>query len=115
MKTILLCLLNTGLMVVGQVLFKLGSNGKDMSGVDKILHVMFSPIILCALFLYACTTVLWLYILSKVEISYAYPFQALAFPVVLIISSLLFHEAISLNRWIGVIIIFLGVYIAVMR
>lgn len=115
MKMTILCLINTAFMVVGQILFKLGSNGKDMSGIKNILLVFFSPIILIALFLYGCTTILWLYILSKVEISFAYPIQALAFPVVLIISAVLFHEVIPINRWIGVAVIFLGVYIAVMK
>lgn len=113
MKMTLLCLLNTMLMVIGQMLFKIGSKGKEFNSIISIISVLFSPVVLLALCLYAGTTVLWLYILSKVEISYAYPIQALAFPIVLVMSSFVFHEQIPLNRWIGALIVFAGVFIAV--
>lgn len=113
--TTILCLLNTLLMVIGQTLFKIGSNGKQFDSVQNIIKVIFSPVILLALTIYAGTTILWLYILSKTELSFAYPIQALAFPLVLIISSILFHEQIPIQRWAGIALIFAGVYIAVFQ
>lgn len=113
MKMTLLCLLNTALLVAGQMLFKLGSTGREINSLASIVSLIFNPVILTALCLYAGTTLLWLYILSKVNISFAYPIQALAFPVVLILASVLFHETIPLNRWLGVAIIFIGVFVAV--
>ena len=77
-----------------------------------MVHLLFAPTIIIALGLYAFTACLWLYILSRTPMSFAYPFQALAFPLVLMLSAMLFHEPIPLNRWIGVIIIVLGVIIA---
>lgn len=115
MKEFLLCILNTLLLVCGQILFKLGSSEKKISTLSDLISLVFSPIILLALVLYACTTLLWLYILSRVKLSYAYPIQALAFPIVLVMSAMIFHEQIPLNRWIGVIIIFAGVYIAIFK
>lgn len=115
MKDTLLCLINTLMLVCGQMLFKLGSNGKKISNVSDILSLLFSPVILAALTLYGITTLLWLYILSKVKLSFAYPIQALAFPIVLIASTLLFHEKIPLNRWVGVGVIVAGVYIAIYK
>ena len=64
MKMTLLCLLNTGLMVTGQILFKVGSQGKTLSSISDMVRLMFSPVVLVALCLYAGTTMLWLYILS---------------------------------------------------
>lgn len=115
MKDFLLCILNTALLACGQMLFKLGSNGKSINKLSDIISLVLSPVILLALMLYAGTTLLWLYILSRVKLSYAYPIQALAFPVVLITSALIFHEQIPINRWLGVGIIFIGVYIAIFR
>lgn len=115
MRLTVLCLINTALMVTGQILFKIGSRGRTLASVKDILVMMFSPVILLALCIYAGTTVLWLFILNKAELSFAYPIQALAFPAVLLISSLIFHENIPLNRWLGVGIIFLGVYIAIYK
>lgn len=103
------------MMALGQILFKLGSNGKTLAGITDIFSLLFSPIILTALAVYGCTTILWLYILSKVKISFAYPIQALAFPIVLISSSLIFHEKIPLNRWVGVAVIVIGTYIAIFK
>lgn len=115
MKEIFLCLLNTLLMVCGQILFKLGSNGKSINKVSDIISLVFSPAILLALTLYAGTTLLWLYILSRTKLSFAYPIQALAFPIVLIASSFIFREYIPINRWIGVGIIFIGVIVAIYK
>ena len=112
MKTTLLCLLNTILMASGQMLFKYGSAGHDIAGIQNIIKLLFSPVVLLALCLYGGTTMLWLYILSNTSISYAYPIQALAFPIVLISSMFLFHEQIPLSRWIGVFIIIVGVCVA---
>lgn len=115
MKMTLLCLLNTALMVCGQILFKIGSRGRELSSLLDMIKLMFSPVVLVALCLYAGTTMLWLYILSKVDISFAYPIQALAFPVVMIASAFIFHEQIPTIRWVGVIIIFIGVLLVVQK
>ena len=112
MKMMLLCLLNTALMATGQMLFKYGSQGKNITGIVDIIRLFFSPAVFCALCLYAATTGLWLYILSRVPISFAYPVQALAFPLVLAASMLVFKENISVSRWIGVAVIVCGVVIA---
>lgn len=115
MKEIILCLINVCMMALGQMLFKIGSNEKNLSNFMDVFSLLFSPIILVALVLYGCTTLLWLYILSKVKISFAYPIQALAFPIVLILSSLIFREEIPINRWIGVVVIVIGTYIAIYK
>lgn len=112
MKMTLLCLLNTALLVTGQILFKVGSNGKQLSSIEDVIRMLFSPVILAALCLYAGTTVLWLYILSRTPMSHAYPIQALAYPVVLLLSMLLFKEPVSMTKWIGVAVIVFGVIIA---
>ncbi|MDD3346474.1 EamA family transporter [Oscillibacter sp.] len=112
MKMTLLCLLNTCLMATGQMLFKVGSGGKELHGVVDIIRLFFTPVVLVALCLYAATTGLWLYILSRMPISHAYPIQALAFPLVLLASMVFFHEQISVTKWIGIAVIVCGVFIA---
>ncbi len=112
MKMTLLCLLNTLLMSTGQMMFKYGSRGKEISSVLDILRLFFSPVVFAALCLYAATTGLWLYILNHMPMSHAYPIQALAYPIVLTASIFLFQEHVSVTRWVGVAVICLGVYIA---
>lgn len=113
MKIILLCLTNVILMASGQMIFKLGTKGRIIDSLSSAINVMLTPVVLVGLFVYACATILWLYILSKVPISFAYPIQALAFPLVLLLSTLFFKETISISRWIGIALIMLGTFIAV--
>ncbi len=112
MKTISLCLLNTAMMAAGQILFKLGAGGKPLESPLDVIRLFFEPVVFCALCIYAAATGLWLYILSRTPISQAYPIQALAFPLVLAMSMLIFHENVSVIKWIGVFMIVCGVAIA---
>ena len=112
MKTMLICLLNTALMATGQILFKAGSIGYKINSILDIIRLFFTPVVFFAVCIYAGTTALWLFILNRTPISYAYPIQALAFPIVLTVSIVFFNESVSVMRWIGVAIIVLGVTIA---
>lgn len=100
------------MLALGQILFKYGSTGKEIGSIFDIIKLFFSPVIFVGLILYACTTGLWLYILSKIPLSFAYPIQALAFPIVLVISTFLFKENISVSKFIGVCFICFGVFVA---
>ena len=112
MRNTALCLLNVVLLLCGQLLFKYGARNREVSSVTDVVKLMFSPPILIAVVVYAVATLLWIYILTKIPISYAYPIQALAFPLVVVMSSFLFNEKIPTNRWIGIGIIILGVLVA---
>lgn len=107
--------MNVALLVIGQLLFKAGTEGKTFSSITDVIKIMSSPPVLIGLVLYAFTTILWLYILSKIPISRAYPIQALAYPIVLIAASLFFDENVTVNRWIGVGIIFVGLIVVVQK
>ncbi|MDR2712199.1 MAG: EamA family transporter [Clostridiales bacterium] len=111
MKYFFLCLLNVISLVTGQVLFKVGTNGKTIDSTGALIKTVFSPLIFSGLILYVFTTMLWLYILSKMPISRAYPIQALAYPLVLILAQFIFNEHITTTRWIGMGIVFAGVII----
>ena len=109
MKYILLCVLNVLLVAAGQMFFRAGAGDKNFNSPGSIIRVFFTPMILTGFLMYAMSTILWLYILSKIPISRAYPIQALIFPLVLVLSRFLFNEQVTPVRWIGVGIIFIGV------
>lgn len=79
------------------------------SGVAMILRALLSPLVISGLTLHVLALVAWLYALSNVDISYAYPFISLGFGVVLLISFLFLGEHISVVRLTGVILIVIGV------
>ena len=111
----MLTVLNSLLMVTGQTFWKAGMIGKNINNFFDILLVMFSPLIVCGLMVYIIATFLWLYILSKAELSYVYPIQSLAFPFALFVAAFLFKETITLNRLIGTAVICIGVLLTSLR
>lgn len=54
--------------------------------------------------------VLWMYVLKKYEFSVAYPLTSISYIIGMLAASLFFHEAIPLTRWIGVVIVMIGVF-----
>ena len=93
-------------------MFKLGTRGKEISSFTDIMKLLLYPYMILAVALYAGATLLWIYILTKIPLSYAYPIQALAFPLVVALSFFLFKETVPINRWIGVGIIVFGALVA---
>jgi drug/metabolite transporter (DMT)-like permease len=80
---------------IGQTLWKIGTN----------------PYVVIGLGLYATGTVFWLAALSRVDLSYAYPFASLSYVVMLLASWQLFNENISPMRLLGTLVIGLGVFL----
>jgi multidrug transporter EmrE-like cation transporter len=91
---------------MGQILFK----SARLAQPDASLFQLFFLIQTWAgLILYGLSAVSWLWVLSRFQLSYAYPLLALSFPIVVAFSVILFTESVSLLRWLGVIVIFIGV------
>ena len=107
----LIILLNTLLLVSGQFLWKIGmSNGStSFDSLGAIVRVLISPYILSGLFLYGLATVLWLFILTKVPLSVAYPLQSVAYIIAVFGAFFFFQEEITLWKILGVILIMAGV------
>ncbi|MGH9414858.1 MAG: EamA family transporter [Terriglobales bacterium] len=55
--------------------------------------------------------VAWWGVLSKVDLSFAYPFMSLSYVVLLVVSDAFLREHISLQRWLGTLAIVFGVYL----
>jgi drug/metabolite transporter (DMT)-like permease len=75
-----------------------------------LLHLAFNPLVVLGLLVYSIGTVFWLLALSRVDLSYAYPFASLNYGLVLFASWLLLGERPSLIRLVGVVVIGTGVW-----
>jgi len=53
----------------------------------------------------------WMAAMTKLDLSYAYPFMSLAFVLVLICSALFFHEVINGPKVVGLLLIILGIIV----
>lgn len=100
---------------LGQLLLKFGMrqvgpvSGSVLSNPVPFLLAMFSnPLILIAVPLYAGGFVIWSIVLSKLDLSYAYPFLALAYVLVPLLSWLILGEHIPTMRWIGIVVVCIG-------
>jgi drug/metabolite transporter (DMT)-like permease len=104
---VLIC--NIVLLLLGQTVWKIGLDKLGGLRMDNLLHVLLSPYILSGIALYGLATVLWLWVLSRLPLSIAYPLQSLAFVFGIVIAYFVFHESVPLNRWIGAAIIVAGI------
>jgi len=54
-------------------------------------------------------TIIWFYILKNNELSLAYPLISISYIFATLAAVLVFHETVPLTRWIGVLLIMVGV------
>jgi multidrug transporter EmrE-like cation transporter len=105
-RALLVLLLSVVLNAAGQVLFKAARlNHPDASLVSLFLYLETWG----GFIFYGLSAVCWLWVLSRAQLSYAYPVLSLSFPIVVALSAVLFGETISLLKWAGVAVIVLGV------
>jgi multidrug transporter EmrE-like cation transporter len=111
MKPILAILLSILLGTGGQLTLKYGTKlaVSREATTSVLVSYLANPYMWLALLLYAISTLLWIYSLTKVELSYAYPMVALGYVLVCIFSVLLFKETMPVLRMAGLGVIILGV------
>lgn len=108
---ILIILANTLILVAGQFLWKMGMTKHEHSfgSIIDIIKMLLSPYILSGLIMYGVATVLWLFILTKVPLSVAYPLQSFAYIISIFGAFFIFNEPITVWKVVGVLLIMLGV------
>lgn len=96
----------------GLILFKLGSNSTSLQFQTGIFNLNISLNMILGILCYACSFVLWLVIVGMLDLSFAMPLSVgLVNLLVLIGSSLVLNETITVTQWIGVSIIIFGLFI----
>lgn len=109
---VVLAILTACSMACGQILFKLGAknwNGETL--LQWIWSFMTNPFLVFAVFLYAFTIIVWIYVLKVLPLSIAYPLTALSYVIVPVIAYLLLNEKISIQTIFGSLLIIVGVAI----
>ena len=116
MKAILMALSAPLIGTVGQVLLKIGMtrvtaacHEKGLGPVGLFMAAIMNPWIMVAIPLYFIGFFIWLLVLSKLDLSYAYPFLALAYVLVPVASWLILGEVIPPLRWLGIAVICVGI------
>jgi multidrug transporter EmrE-like cation transporter len=103
--------------VYGQIIVKwqVGKAGvlpATLSGkIAFLLNLILNPWILSGMLAGFFALVCWLAAMTKFELSYAYPFMSLAFVFVLVLSTVLFHEPLTIAKILGVLLIIAGIVV----
>lgn len=96
----------------GQLLFKVAATGlRGVAGPKLLLAMATSPALWVALAFYGGATVLWVWLLTRVPLSRAYPFSALGLVLVPLAANLLFGERLRPVFWLGAALIVAGILI----
>ena len=111
-----LLLMSISAGVLGQLSLKLGINQAEVSGAAPglqklITMIVQSPLILLGLGLYGLGALAWIAVLSRLDLSYAYPFLALNFVLIALVSRFVLGETIPGMRWFGIAIICAGIVV----
>jgi multidrug transporter EmrE-like cation transporter len=73
--------------------------------------VALNPFVLAGLACYVVSVVVWLLVLSRVEVSYAYPLLSVGYIVTAFAGRVFFNEAMGPVRWAGILTICIGVWL----
>jgi drug/metabolite transporter (DMT)-like permease len=117
-SALLFILLTLVFTVVGQLLVKRGlvEVGAHPSQLDLLPGFLWQALtnwkVIAGLAAAVIAALSWMVAVSRSDLSFAYPFMALAIVLVLALSGVLFQEQIPFTRWIGVLVVCLGIFIA---
>lgn len=98
-------LLKAGMSQIGHFEFTL-ANAMPIG-----LKVVICPPIVLGLFLYGMSVAVWLLVLSRVQVSFAYPMLSIGYIVNALAAYYLFGEPLTSIRMLGIFIIIAGVYL----
>ena len=114
--TIGLILISVTLAAIAQVTLKIGMNHvTDANGGQLALtgeglkQIATNLLVWVGLGVFAVSAVLWLFALSRTSLSFAYPFAALGYVIIVAASILFLDEHVPPLGWAGVACIVLGI------
>lgn len=100
--------------VAGQLVLKyaIGRHGaipgRLSAGVDFIARALTDPLVLLSLALAFAASLTWIAALSRLSLGEAYPFMSLAFILTTLLSALVLNESVSIQRWLGIVVVVVG-------
>lgn len=115
MQLLIMAILLFGILLgsLGQIFLRKGMKEKSIvfsEGIIKnLIKIYANKFVIIGAMIYVTSTMIWIGLISKVELSYAYPMVSLNFVAIALLSKTFFNEPVSRIRWISIIIIVFGV------
>ena len=115
---VVLFIIGIGFGAVGALLMKVGASSLGVLQLSNLNDVLLffgkfltNFTIMAGMALYFLSAAAWLFLLTKLDISYVQPVLALTYVVTPILAIIFLNESIPPVRWIGIVIIIIGVFI----
>jgi drug/metabolite transporter (DMT)-like permease len=116
---IAMILLSVGLAAIAQLALKHGMNrvNDDLAPAAFSLNgasfraVAAEPFVWAGLALFGLSALVWLVVLSRASLSFAYPFAALTYVLILLFDRFALDESVPALRWGGVACIAAGIFL----
>jgi multidrug transporter EmrE-like cation transporter len=110
----------TLLMILASVMLSVAAQLSLKAGMGRLIFpetwisietagLVLNRFVILGLFCYGMSMVFWLYVLTKVEVSRAYPFVGLGFVGTMLFAHFLLHEPITIQKLIGTMLVVSGV------
>lgn len=113
--TLALILVSVTLAAVAQLTLKYGMNKvvadqplELTSPTGTLLRIFREPVVWGGLALFGISALFWMVALSRASLSFAYPFAALTYVLILVFDWLVLREPVVALRWAGVAFIIIG-------
>ena len=103
--------------VYGQIVLKwqvIGAGAFPQHSSEKIFflgRLLLNPWVMSGFLAAFLASLAWMAAMTKLDLSHAYPFISLTFVLVIILSGVFFHEAITTPKIIGLGLIVLGIVV----
>lgn len=115
-RSILVLVASVLIAVAGQTVLKMGMTDVGRIGSAEardlgatFMRVAANPKVVGGLALYFVSALLYMVALSRVDLSAAYPFAGLSYVAIALIAWLVLGEQVPVMRWVGTLVITLGV------
>src|SRR3990167_10170914 len=101
------------LSAIAQIVLKAGVGSTNTTtGLTSFFINMFaSPLVLVGLSLYGLGALLWLIVLSREDVSFAFPLVSFAYVLAIFLSAIFLKEHITPGRILGALVIITGIFI----
>lgn len=113
-------LATVAMAAAAHLMLKAGMNDVGRVGAEQLREpvrllasLLTTPMILVAVPVYVGSFVAWIIVLSRLQLSLAYPVLALNYVLIPLAAWALLHEPISAGHWVGIMVTVVGVTLVV--
>lgn len=116
-KIMFLIIMSDVLESIAELFFKKGAlaTGMENIGIHNLLQftlkIISVPSLWAGVLFYGLNFLVWIIVLSRIELSVAFPIGSTTYIIVPVLSMLFLHEKVDLLRWVGIALIIIGIWL----